>query len=73
MTFDDTDYTSNPGPDIRPVVHELELPAGAQSEEARYGEAREADCQGAGSPSHAASNMQHSPIQSAPVNNPVCN
>ena len=23
VTFDDTDYTSNPGPDIRPVIHEL--------------------------------------------------
>ena len=73
VTFDDTDYTSNPGPDICPVMHELELPAGAQSEEAKYGEARETDCQGADSPSRAASNMQHSPDQSAPVNNPLCN
>ena len=42
VTFDVTDYTSSPGPDIRPVIHELELPAGTQSQEAKYGEA---DCQ----------------------------
>ena len=70
VTFDDTDYTFDPGPDIRPTIHELELPAGAQSEEAKYGEAV---YQGADSSSHASRNLQNSPVQSAPVNNPLCN
>ena len=70
VTFDDTDYTSTPGPDIHPIIHELDLPAGAQSEEAKY---EETDCPSADSPSQAGNSTTNSPIQSSPVKNPLCN
>ena len=65
VTFDDTNYTSSPGPDIGPVVHELELPSGAQSEEADYGAAA----------AGATNSTADSPVQAhdSPVQNPLCN